>query len=145
MQNVDWSGQASLTLDSKPKCFVGWMKEGLSSCDQVKPSEWCNCTSQWDSSISTFVWHNTTYNMLAWSASEHSINSLPTTPILAQAFFKFDSGKAFNDSFAHASPSLWLAVWDTALSLQESLEYGYTRLQLLDAAATSSVSLSLSR
>lgn len=56
-----------------------------------------------------------------------------------------DSQKTFNDSFGHEFPSLWLAVWDTALSLRESLEYGYTRLQLLDAAATSSLNLGLVR
>ncbi|KAK8091847.1 hypothetical protein PG997_002208 [Apiospora hydei] len=146
MQNVDWSSQASLTLDNKPKCFVGWMKDNLPSCDLVnEPGDWCNCTSLWDTTISTFTWQNTTYNMLAWNANEHMVNSRPTTPILAQAFFKFNSEKAFRDSFAHSSPSLWLAVWDTALSLQESLEYGYTRLQLIDAAATSSVSLGLNR
>ncbi|KAK8031844.1 hypothetical protein PG990_001578 [Apiospora arundinis] len=145
MQNVEWSSQANLTLDSKPKCFVGWMKDSLPTCDLVKPGDWCNCTPLWDTAISTFAWQNTTYNMLAWNADEHMINSRPTTPILAQAFFNFDSAKAFGDSFAHESPSLWLAVWDTALSLQESLEYGYTRLQLIDAAATSSVSLGLNR
>ncbi|KAK6849487.1 hypothetical protein PG995_013320 [Apiospora arundinis] len=146
MQNVKWSSQASLTLDSKPKCFVGWMKDSLPTCDLAKePGDWCNCTSLWDTTISSYVWQNTTYNMLAWNANEHMVNSRPTTPILAQAFFNFNSEKAFNDSFGHDSPSLWLAVWDTAISLQESLEYGYTRLQLIDAAATSSVSLDLIR
>ncbi|KAK6833577.1 hypothetical protein PG987_008271 [Apiospora arundinis] len=168
MQNVKWNFQASLTLDSKPKCFVGWMKDSLPTCDLAKePGDWCNCTSLWDTTISSYVWQNTTYNMLAWNANEHMVNSRPTTPILTQAFFNckqtpleyhqlgrrtnpipypsVNSQKSFNDSFGHDSPSLWLAVWDTAISLQESLEYGYTRLQLIDAAATSSVSLDLIR
>ncbi|KAK7913813.1 hypothetical protein PG985_011516 [Apiospora marii] len=145
-QNAEWSSQANLTLDSKPKCFVGWMKDSLPACDRVeKPGDWCNCTSQSDTAISSFVWQNTTYNLLAWNADTHMVNSRPTTPILAQAFFTFDSAKSYHDSFAHTSPSLWLAIWDTALSLQESLEYGYTRLQLIDAAATSSVNLGLFR
>ncbi|KAK7986918.1 hypothetical protein PG988_001906 [Apiospora saccharicola] len=146
LQNVDWSSQASLTLDSKPKCFVGWMKDSLPACDKVKMTgDWCNCTSQWDTGISRFAWQNTTYNMLAWNADEYMVNSRPNTPIQAQAFFNFDSQKAFNDSFGHEFPSLWLAVWDTALSLQESLEYGYTRLQLVDAAAILSLNLGLVR
>lgn len=38
---------------------------------------------------------------------------------------------------------LQLAVWDPNLSLEQSLEYGYTRLQLMDALAMSSISISL--
>lgn len=88
MQNVEWSSQASLTLDSKPKCFVGWMEDNLPACNRVThQGDWCNCTSQWDTGISRFVWQNTTYNMLAWNADEHMVNSRPTTPLLAQAFF----------------------------------------------------------
>ncbi|KAK8092468.1 uncharacterized protein PG998_014953 [Apiospora kogelbergensis] len=146
MQNVDWSSQANLTLKSKPKCFVGWLRDNLPSCDRVDvPGDWCNCSSLWDDTIYDFHWQNTTYATLRWNADEHMVNSRPTTPILAQAFFNFDSGKSYNDSFAHHSPSLWLAVWDRDLSLQESLEYGYTQLQLIDAAATSSINLNLNR
>lgn len=36
---------------------------------------------------------------------------------------------------------LQLAVWDP--NLEQSLEYGYTRLQLIDALAMSSISISL--
>lgn len=54
-----------------------------------------------------------------------------------------DSSKALNDSFSYQSPSLWLAIWDGGLSLQDSLAYGYTRLQLIDALATSSINLAL--
>lgn len=88
LQNVEWSSQANLTVESKPKCFVGWMKDGLSACDRVEePGDWCDCTSQWDGDTSYLVWQNTTYKMLAWNADEHMVNSRPTTPILAQAFF----------------------------------------------------------
>lgn len=53
--------------------------------------------------------------------------------------------RAFGDSFQAFSPSLWLAIWDPMLSLEESLEYGYTRLQLIDASSMVSISLDLRR
>ncbi|KAF3012199.1 hypothetical protein E8E14_008432 [Neopestalotiopsis sp. 37M] len=81
--------------------------------------------------------------MLSWTPDKYMINKTPTVSLLLQAFFKYDSEKAFKDSFSHLSPSLWLAIWDSGLSLQESLEYGYTRLQLIDALGASSISLGL--
>lgn len=168
MQNVDWSSQADLTLDSQPKCFVGWLKNDLPACDAVeKIGDWCNCTAYWDKTITTLEWHNTTYNMLAWNPNEFMINVSPTTPLVVQVFFNCElpnfhitwpseqrvneadksdpdnSEKAYNDSFSKLSPSVWLAIWDANLSLEESLEYGHTRLQLIDALAMSSISLGL--
>ncbi|KAK6193308.1 hypothetical protein LQW54_012589 [Pestalotiopsis sp. IQ-011] len=81
--------------------------------------------------------------MLSWNPDEFMINKKPTVPLLVQAFFNYDSSRAFNDSFAHQSPSFWLAIWDGGLSLQDSLAWGYTRLQLIDALATSSINLAL--
>lgn len=88
MQNVDWSSQANLTLKSKPTYCVGWMRDNLPSCDLVDvPGDCCNCSSLWDTTIYTFQWQNTTYATLRLNGDEHMVNSRPTTPILAQAFF----------------------------------------------------------
>lgn len=144
LRMVDWTSQANLTLDSRPKCFVGWMGNDLPACDAVQTiGDRCNCTSNWDEAIVAFQWQNTTYRMLTWTPAKYMINKTPTVPLLLQAFFNYNSDKAFEDSFSHPSPSLWLAVWDANLSLQESLEYGYTRLKPFNALGESSISLGL--
>jgi hypothetical protein len=88
LQNVHWTSQAQLTLASRPKCFVGWMEDGLPACDAARNSgDWCNCSNNWDAVISPFKWQNKTYNMLSWNPDEHMIATKPTVPLLTQAFF----------------------------------------------------------
>lgn len=88
MQNLDWSSQAELTLDSQPKCFVGWLKNNLPACDFVDNiGDWCNCSSSWDGSVTPFQWQNTNYSILAWNPSKFMINVNPATPLLTQVFF----------------------------------------------------------
>lgn len=88
LQNIDWISQAKLTLDSRPKCFVGWMRHGLPACDAVQTlGDWCNCSAKWDEQVVAFEWQNTSYRMLSWNLDEFMINTKPTVPLLVQAFF----------------------------------------------------------
>ncbi|KAH8655367.1 hypothetical protein BX600DRAFT_515196 [Xylariales sp. PMI_506] len=145
LQNVNWSSQANITLETYPKCSVGWLVNDLPVCDAVDNlGDWCDCAGYWDTEIQPFQWHNTTYKMLSWNPSQYMINVSPTTPLLVQVFFNYNSDAAFTDSFTPLSPSLWLAIWDAQLSLEESLQYGYTQLQLIDDLAMSSINLGLS-
>ncbi|KAG6365603.1 hypothetical protein INS49_007214 [Diaporthe citri] len=121
------------------------MRQGVATCDAVEFGDSCNCGANWDDAITRLQWRNTSYNKLAWITTESMVNVIPTTPVLAQAFFKYNTTRAFGDSFQSFSPSLWLAIWDPMLSLEESLEYGYTRLQLIDASSMVSISLDLRR
>lgn len=88
LQDVNWSSQAELTLNSPPKCFVGWLENGLATCDSAEVGEWCDCGANWDDDITLFKWKNTTYNKLTWTTTESMLSVNPATPILAQAFFK---------------------------------------------------------
>lgn len=98
LQNIDWSSQAQLTLDSSPKCFVGWMKDNLPACADVADDArgaWCNCTANWDETIEDFTWHDSRYKMLSWTTTADMVNMEPTVPILAQAFFNCTSIQIF--------------------------------------------------
>lgn len=88
---MDWTSQAQITLDSPPKCFVGWMRQGVANCDAVEPGDSCDCGANWDSTVSQIEWRNTTYNKLAWITTKDMVNVVPTTPLLAQAFFNCKS------------------------------------------------------
>lgn len=88
LKDVNWTSQAELTLDSPPKCFVGWMRKGVATCDAVEFGDSCDCGANWDNAITRTQWRNTTYNKLAWITTESMVNVIPTTPVLAQAFFK---------------------------------------------------------
>ncbi|ORY69077.1 uncharacterized protein BCR38DRAFT_508557 [Pseudomassariella vexata] len=143
LQNTEWLSQAILDLNDKPKCFIGWMDEDNAACSEVIPGEWCNCGSNWGTTIEIVQCGHTTYRALSLYASQYTVCVQPTTTILTQAFFSYDSYKAKTDSFITLLSSIWLAIYDTTLTLEEALEGGYSRLNLINAYAMTSVNLVL--
>lgn len=71
------------------------MREGIATCDAVEAGESCDCGGNWDTEIMRTQWRNTTYNILTWSTSEDVVNVIPTTTVLAQAFFNCKSPSSY--------------------------------------------------
>lgn len=54
-----------------------------------------------------------------------------------------DTTQEFIDSSWLLSPSLWIAIYDPTLNLQEALENGYTRMILVNANGMTAINLGL--
>lgn len=65
--------------------------------------------------------------------------------LLLTVFRTDNATKALEDSTHILSPSLWLAVYDPSLSIEEALEAGYTRLLLVNANGVAAINLGLRR
>ncbi|RKU49366.1 hypothetical protein DL546_001492 [Coniochaeta pulveracea] len=147
-QRLDWSSQGHLTVDNlPPKCFLGWYNDAAPDCDSIAvPGSAlpCKCDTRWDSSVTElFVWEDTTYRLLILHASRGMISLHPTTAMLAEVWFTYNSTKALADAGRVLSPSLWVAMFDPTLDITEALERGYTRMQLVDANALVAINLGL--
>ncbi|KAI1760625.1 hypothetical protein GGR53DRAFT_525937 [Hypoxylon sp. FL1150] len=109
--------------------------------DTVKLS--CDCADHWGRSVENYIWQGTNYRTLTLFSSEDLLCTVPTTIMLVQAFFWYDSSKAINDSSRLLSPSFWLAVYDPTLTFAEALENDYTRLTLVNANGEVTVNMVL--
>lgn len=54
-----------------------------------------------------------------------------------------NTSQSFHDSNATQSPSLWFAVYDPNLSLEDALKMGYTRMSLISANGDNAINLGL--
>ena len=54
-----------------------------------------------------------------------------------------NASKAKDDSSRVLSPSLWIAVYDQALTFEEAFRYGYTRMTLIDANGVVAINLGI--
>lgn len=63
------------------------MREGIATCDAVELGESCDCGANWENAITPIEWENKLYYKLSWITTESMVNVIPTTPVLAQAFF----------------------------------------------------------
>ncbi|KAI0180735.1 hypothetical protein GGR52DRAFT_566993 [Hypoxylon sp. FL1284] len=143
-QRVDWSSQAILTVHNKPKCFIGWADEGAPDCAlSNSQNRSCRCADRWEHTIRNYTWRGIEYRTLSFLSSEAELCTVPTTLMLAQAFFWYDAQKALDDSSRILSPSLWVAVYDPTLTLTDALENDYTRLTMVDADGMVAISLGL--
>ncbi|KAK0622619.1 hypothetical protein B0T14DRAFT_150695 [Immersiella caudata] len=147
-QRKDWSSQPDMQATNPPKCFLGWHDESAPECgtspsyDDALP---CQCAGSWDNSIRDFEWRNTSYRALKFRASEDMVSASPTISMMAQTFFRYDTKKALADSSRVLSPSLFIAVHDPTLTVEESLQNGYTRMVLINANGVVAINLGLER
>ncbi|KAK0639562.1 hypothetical protein B0T16DRAFT_518489 [Cercophora newfieldiana] len=141
-QRADWTSQANLQSGVSPKCFLGWHDESAPECgpDRALP---CQCSGSWGDSIGDFKWQNTSYRALKFQASEDMMSASPTVQVIAQTFFSYDSKKANQDSSRTLSPSLYIAVHDPTLTVEEALANGYTRMVLINANGMVAINLGL--
>lgn len=113
-QKTDWTSQADLTTSASPKCFLERFDEEAPDCNRVTPGTLpCRCDGSWGESIEDFVWQNTTYRSLAFTATAAMQCLTPTTQMIAQAFFYCKSPMAV---LLGRTPSPSPA--DTSISLQ---------------------------
>lgn len=54
-----------------------------------------------------------------------------------------NTSRAKVDSSRILSPSLWIAIYDQSLTVEEALRYGYTRMHLIDANGAVGINLGL--
>ncbi|KAK0735324.1 hypothetical protein B0T21DRAFT_411962 [Apiosordaria backusii] len=144
-QRVDWTSQANLEVDPPPKCFLGWYNETAPDCG-VTASDYtgsCQCGNRWSGRIENFEWQNTSYRAFTLTSSISMESPRPTYQMIAQAFFTYNTSQALVDSSRVLSPSLWIAVYDPTLTVQEALENGYTRMVLINANGMTALNLGL--
>ncbi|KAK4191329.1 hypothetical protein QBC35DRAFT_487939 [Podospora australis] len=145
-QRSDWTSQANLDVSARPKCFLGWHNEKAPSCDNITiPGVACQCTDQWDDDVRDFEWQNTSYRALSLISSKSMVSPIPTYQMIAQAFFTFNSSQARADSSHVLSPSLWIAIHDPTLTVQQTLESGHTRMVLINANGMTAINLGINR
>ncbi|OBT53607.1 hypothetical protein VE04_05157 [Pseudogymnoascus sp. 24MN13] len=152
-QRADWTSQANLDVSVPGKCFLGWYDESAPDCSDVEPGVTpCQCAGSWDEKVTDFQWHNTSYRALTLTSNSSMMSKVPTTQMIAQAFFNcksyqnpHDSSKALSDSSMLLSPSLWIAIYDPTLDLASALENGYTRMVLINANGVTAINLGLNR
>ncbi|KAL2052005.1 hypothetical protein ABVK25_007697 [Lepraria finkii] len=147
-QNSNWTSQANIRSKSM-KCFLGWLKEDAVLCDdlppeQLIPGQSCNCKAGWTNDvIEGFHWQNTTYRYLSWRPTPKLIDRVPAFLMTLQAFFTYNASQSLADSSATQSPSLWLAIYDPKLDLNDALRMGYTRMVLISANGNNAINLGL--
>ncbi|KAK4198896.1 hypothetical protein QBC40DRAFT_340947 [Triangularia verruculosa] len=144
-QRVDWTSQAKLEVDPPPKCFLGWHNETAPDCE-ITSAEYtgaCQCGNRWSDRIEDFEWQNTSYRAFTLTSSISMVSPMPTYQMIAQAFFTYDTAKARADSSRVLSPSVWIAVYDPTLTVQQALESGYTRMVLINANGMAALNLGL--
>ncbi|KAK4450974.1 hypothetical protein QBC34DRAFT_296205 [Podospora aff. communis PSN243] len=145
-QRKDWTSQPDLQAATTPKCFLGWHDESAPDCgtsanpDDALP---CQCGTSWDDRIQDFQWQNTSYRALKFQASEAMISTSPTLSMLAQTFFSYNTKKALADASRILSPSLFIAVHDPTLTVEEALRNGYTRMVLINANGVVAINLGI--
>ncbi|KIM95647.1 hypothetical protein OIDMADRAFT_133314 [Oidiodendron maius Zn] len=144
-QRMDWSSQATLDdISAEPNCFLGWYEPNAADCNTSEPGTLpCSCNGSWSEDIRDFVWQNASYRYLNMQATSAMLCNIPTTLMILQAFYWFNSTQEFVDSSWKLSPSLWVAIYDPTLTLQEALENGYTRMVLINANGMTAINLGL--
>ncbi|KAK4148706.1 hypothetical protein C8A00DRAFT_47516 [Chaetomidium leptoderma] len=147
---ADWSSQANLGVSVPGKCFIGWYDENAPDCNELAPGTTpCQCAGSWGQDVMDFKWQNISFRALTLISTSSMVSLAPTTQMIAQAFFTceffppYDTAKALADSSRVLLPSLWIAVYDPTLTLQEALENGYTRMNLINANGVAAINLGL--
>ncbi|KAK0619514.1 hypothetical protein B0T14DRAFT_209641 [Immersiella caudata] len=141
-QRTDWASQAILSTDVRGDCFIGWSDPDAPACnDTTTSSPACRCEGSWADEITDFQWHGTTYRVLALE-SPLTRSPMPTTQMITQTPFYYNSSGLTESTFI-PTPTLWIAVYDPALTLGEAMESGYTRMYLLNANGMTAISLTL--
>lgn len=96
-QRADWTSQANLDVSVPGKCFLGWYDETAPDCSDVEPGTTpCQCPGSWDQKVTDFQWHNTTYRSLTLTSTSSMLSTVPTTQMIAQAFFNCKSCQSFS-------------------------------------------------
>jgi len=151
-QRADWSSQAMIDIfggTRRPKCGLHWLPPSDGSapaCSSIQDAgtELCDCSTNWDAAVTeAFVWKNTTYRAITLHATEDMVCVTPTTKMVAEVFFSYDTAQALNDSGRVLQPSLYVAVFDPTLTVQQALKDGYTQMRLVNANGAVSLSLGL--
>ncbi len=156
----------------RPKCGLHWLpqNDSVPACNSIQDAgtELCDCSANWDAAVTeAFVWKNTTYRAITLHATEDMVCVTPTTKMVAEVFFSCkpqppsppstssqstvanppcfpdDTAQALNDSGRVLQPSLYLAVFDPTLTVQEALDAGYTRMRLVNANGMVAVTVGL--
>ncbi|PKS08635.1 hypothetical protein jhhlp_005022 [Lomentospora prolificans] len=142
----DWTSQANLDSSTPGKCFIGWHQETPETpdCNTVEPGTTpCRCDGSWAENVVDFTWQNITYRALSFNSTESLVSTTPTTQLIIQAFFDFNSETARKESSHVLSPSLWIAIYDPTLTLTQALEDNYTRIILVNANGMTAINLGL--
>ncbi|KAF2138606.1 uncharacterized protein K452DRAFT_89052 [Aplosporella prunicola CBS 121167] len=144
IERNDWTSQAHL-LPNFSKCFIGWYKNSAPSCGTSGgPTLPCNCSDAWTQDVvEDLEWQNTSYRYLEFSAPPSLISQSPTTIMILQSFFWYNSTQAFFDSSQNLQPSIWVAIYDRKFTLKQALEKGYTRMILINANGMTAINLGL--
>ncbi|KAK4222528.1 hypothetical protein QBC38DRAFT_80874 [Podospora fimiseda] len=133
LQQDDWSSQADLDDSSPPKCFIGRYDEQLPDCGTVFPGSPCKCHNRWGGEVIDYEWQNSTYRTITLTPSESMISRQPAGLMIAQAFFNYNSTKARINASQLLPPSLWVAIYDPRLPLEEALYANYSQMRLINA------------
>ena len=167
-QRLDWSAQAHILPVDYAKCFLGWL-EATNMTPMCKdlpqkalvPGQACNCTEDWSSPVvEDFVWQNIAYRYLSFTPSTALISSMPTYIMTLQIFFDCNVSNSscvqlfidrtsdnatlsLKTSSQEQNPSLYMALYDPSLSLNDALDRGYSRMVLITANGDSSINLGL--
>ncbi|KAK4217729.1 hypothetical protein QBC37DRAFT_437796 [Rhypophila decipiens] len=145
LQRSDWTSQANLAGSVPGKCFIGWYDERSPDCEELPPGTTpCQCAGSWAKNIVDFQWHNTSYRAQILTSTSSMVSNAPTNQMIVQTFFTYNTAKALADSSHILSPSLFIAVYDPTLTLQQALENGFTRLNLVNANGVAAINLGLS-
>ncbi|KAM7222720.1 hypothetical protein V8F06_001907 [Rhypophila decipiens] len=145
LQRSDWTSQANLDGRVPGKCFIGWHDERSPDCEELPPGTTpCQCAGSWAQNIVDFQWHNTSYRAQILTSTSSMVSIAPTTQMIVQTFFTYNTAKALADSSHILSPGLFIAVYDPTLTLQQALENGFTRLNLVNANGVAAINLGLS-
>ncbi|KAK0615677.1 hypothetical protein B0T17DRAFT_510258 [Bombardia bombarda] len=78
-------------------------------------------------------------------ASGSMMSKIPTTQMIAQAFFHYSASSALSGSSRSLSPSIWVAIYDPTLTLEEAFANGYTRMVLINANGIAAINLGLNQ
>ena len=167
-QRLDWSSQAQILPVSYAKCFLGWLEatgttpmcKDLSQ-QALAPGQACNCSEDWSSPVvEDFVWQKIVYRDLSFTPSAALIASTPTYIMTLQVFFNCkvpylshvqqstysmpdNATFSLKTSSQEQAPSLYMAVYDPSLAMEDALQRGYSRMVLIGANGDSSVNLGL--
>ncbi|KAK4169030.1 hypothetical protein QBC43DRAFT_84348 [Cladorrhinum sp. PSN259] len=144
-QQRDWTSQADLDVSARPKCFIGPYNETAPECGTVEDGLPCQCHNRWAEDVVDFDWQNTSYRALTLTSSKSMVSVRPTSLMIAQAFFTYNRKQALDDSSHILSPSLWIAIYDPTLTLENALETGYAQMRLINANGMTNINIGLNR
>ena len=167
-QRLDWSSQAQILPVSYAKCFLGWLEATGTTpmCKDLSqqalvPGQACNCSEDWSSPVvEDFVWQKIVYRYLSFTPSAALIASTPTYIMTLQVFFNCkvpylshvqqstysmpdNATFSLRTSSQEQAPSLYMAVYDPSLAMEDALQRGYSRMVLISANGDSSINLGL--